>query len=157
MDKINRGFTLFEMIVAIGIFIVLVLLSGQVFFATLRGSTKTEVVREVRQNADFAVSVMERQLHNAANVKVCDGTQVSYFDQEGVLTSFSCVSGADSYIASGGARLTNPDVAVASCSITCPQTGVVEISFTVRQKATSPRPEEAGSYSVSTRVNLRNQ
>lgn len=156
----KRGFSLFELLIVLSLFVILALLAGQVFFAALRGTAKTEVVRDVRQNAGFAVSVMERQLRNALKVESCDGTQVTYLDQDGFSTSFSCVGGTDSYIASGGARLTTPDVVVPSCSITCPvvsgTASVIEIDFSLEQKS-GIRAEETAAYSVSTRVILRNQ
>ncbi|MBI3396853.1 prepilin-type N-terminal cleavage/methylation domain-containing protein [Candidatus Woesebacteria bacterium] len=110
--KIKFGFSLIEMLVVIAVFSVLVVLIAQGLTGSLRSTKKSESEISVKENLDFAISVMERQLHNAKAVDIasCGGTTLNYTDQYDNATSFSCVlpSGStSSYLASGSAHLTN--------------------------------------------------
>lgn len=160
--KSSRGVSLVELMFVVAIFVVVSLLVNQVLFATFRGSSKSAVGTNVKQNANHAVSVIDRALHSAASIISCNNNIVTYLNSEGVTSSFSCVSVGDSgYVASGSARLTSPDVTVSSCSITCQGEGgslsVVVIDMTLRQAGSAGlRVEEKGSFSVKTRVLLRN-
>ncbi len=157
----NSGISLVELMFVVTIFVVVALLINQVLFATFRGSSKSAVGTNVKQNANHAVAIMDRALHSAASILSCNNNIVTYLNSEGVTTSFSCVNVGDSgYVASGSARLTSPDVTVSSCNITCEGEGspnAVVIDMTLRQTGGAGlRPEEKGSFSVRTRVLLRN-
>lgn len=157
------GTTLFELLIVLTLFVVVVAVANQVFFTTLRGSTKSEVTAEVKQNANFAASVMERALHSASFIVSCTSTQITYLDADGVQSTFSCQDLGDAgYVASGSARLTQDTVAVTSCNFSCPsESGVttsVLLNMTLRQArgGAGLRPEEKAIYDLQTRVLLRN-
>ncbi len=158
----QRAFTLIELLVAFSVFVVLALFTTQSFFSILQGRSKTEVSRIVRQEADYVVSVMERNLRAALAITSCSSTNISYMDFDGNSAAFSCqnVGGSDSYMASGSARLTTSSVAITSCSFTCsPPTNPsqVTLSFTVKQSQPAAGPRETAEISVSSQVQLRNQ
>lgn len=142
---------------------VIVAVANQVFFSTLRGSGKSEVTGNVKEEANYAMSVIERALHSASSVVSCDGTSVNYLDTNGRQSSFSCRDIGDAgYVASASARLTSGKAAVASCSITCSEesgvTTAVLFDLTFRQAGSGLglRPEEKAVYDLKTRVLLRN-
>lgn len=140
------GFSLIEMLVVVGIFAVVALVSTQSVLLTIRSSRKSESLVYIRQNLDYALSVMERHLHAAKGVTCTSSTTVTYTDDLGTspLPTFSCVDtaagGDPGYVASNSARLTSANVDVTGCTFTCPQVtptpGVptpplnVEVSFT---------------------------
>lgn len=158
---------MFELLIVLVLFGTVVLLINQVFFSTLRTTKKSEDLNTVRQQGSYAVSVIQRHLQNATAISPgsCDpvsGTSISYFDQYGFPGTFSCldVGGSDSRIASGSSRLTAPEVAVAICSISCPdlvnnKEVVLNFKFTPRGAATATRVEEKTEFDIITRVILR--
>lgn len=121
----EKGMSLLEILVVVTIFAILGILTTRAVLLTLQGSKKSESLVHVRENLDYSMGVIERQLRNANSVDVCtSGTEVDYTDQNGNPGLFSCVvqvGSSDSYIASGSAnlRLTSNTVSITSCSITC--------------------------------------
>lgn len=126
LKNIN-GLSLIEILVVISVFAVIGILSTRSIFLTLRGAKKSDSLVRVRENVNYAMGIIERQIRNAESLEtVCDGTpksSITYIALEGVSTSFSCQNmSADGYIASGSARLTSSDIDITSCSFTCIQT-----------------------------------
>lgn len=159
----SSGTSLFELLIVLTIFVVVVAVANQIFFSTLRGSSKSEVTSKVKQEANYAMSVVERALHSASSVVSCGGQNITYFDADGRQSSFSCQNvGDNGYIASGSARLTSDQVTVSACNIVCSQeTGVttsVILDLTFRQggQQAGRRVEEKATYDLKTRVLLRN-
>lgn len=119
----KNGFTLLEMLVVLAVFSILAIISSQTVIITLQGSKKSESLGKVKENLDYAIATMERQIRNATNVSCPSTTRIDYKDQNGISTYFSCSDvGSAGYIASGSARLTSTDVTISSCAITCTQT-----------------------------------
>lgn len=124
MQKNIKGASLIEMLVAVSVFAVLGVILTQSLVLTLRGSRKSEAQIKVRENLDYAFSVIERQLRNANSISECpnsDTRVISYTDGMGVLSNFSCLGtdGVDAYISSGSARLTSEEIIINSCSFVC--------------------------------------
>lgn len=159
----SRGTSLFELLVVLTIFVIVVAAANQVFFTTLRGSKKSEVTSTVKQEANYAMSVIERALHSASSIVNCNARDITYLDADGRQGSFSCQGVGDSgYIASSSARLTQDSVAVTACNFSCPsESGVttsVIINMTLRQArgGAGLRPEEKSQLQLQTRILLRN-
>ncbi|MBI2590674.1 MAG: prepilin-type N-terminal cleavage/methylation domain-containing protein [Candidatus Blackburnbacteria bacterium] len=164
----KSGFSLLEILVVLSLFVLVALLANQIFFSALRGASKSEATTLVKQNGNYALSVIQRNLYNSRGIITCaagaTGTSITYFDADGRQASFSCVNAGgtgDSYIASGSARLTSEDVSVtSSCSITCDPSPPgtpreVIVSFELK-KRTGERVEEKAAFPFQTRVVLRN-
>lgn len=140
-----RGISLIETLIVISVFAVLGILSTSAVLLSLRGSSKGESQIKIRENLDYAVSVMERQLINASRVTSCTSASVVYQDSSGISGSFSCIG---DYIASGSARLTSTEIAVSACSFSCTAgTQLVVPSVVINI--------QAGNVSISTEINLR--
>jgi len=171
----SAGMTLLEVMVVVTIFAVLgILITGSITL-TLQGAKKSESIVRTRENLDYSLSVMERQIRGASNItSPCTippaisvpGTEIGYSDQNGMPSSFYCINTGsnDSYIASGSsiltaARLTNNTVKIVSCAFTCTSSSgssapVVAIDLTM-QDALSAGIQTA-SVSASTQIYLRN-
>lgn len=168
----KSGFTLIEVLVVTGLLATIGILAANIFFATLKGGTKAKVVKEVKQNGDFAISTMERMIRNAYQIpsSSCTGASESFIaivNPDYQTTTFACVwdsVNGVAKIASNGAALTSKKVTLgSSCpgslSFTCqkpdfvPET--VQISFTLSQKGTPDRAEQKAEVSFQTTISPR--
>lgn len=165
IQNTNFGVSLFEIIIVVAIFAVIAVLTTRSTFLTLRGSRKSDSQIKVKENLEYALNVVERQIRNADLINsTCDGSslgRIDYADSGGVLSFFSCEDrgGTSGYIASGSARLTSSEVNLTSCSFICTsQEGSVpaEIVVNLTAKDTSAVDVESTSVSTSTRIFLRN-
>lgn len=157
----EKGLSLIEILIVVTIFAVLGILTTRAVFLTLQGSKKSESLVKVRENLDYSVGVMERNLRNANSLIDClsGGTVVNYIDQNGDPASFSCISGIDSYVASGSARLTSSTVKVTSCSFACTlatSTNPSSVTINVEAQDTTATGIQNSTVTTSTKVSLRN-
>ena len=166
--KLLSGFSLLEMMVVLTIFSLLAVVATQAIISTLRVSTRSKATIKVRGDVDFAMSVIERNLHNAKNIVECpnsDTKVLAYNDIQGVQTSFSCVLGnGDGYIASGSGnlagRLTSSQTNVTACSFVCtPGSGDTPPLINIEVVARSKDADSALSANVdtSTQIYLRSR
>jgi prepilin-type N-terminal cleavage/methylation domain-containing protein len=164
------AFTLVELLVVVAIFAGLGVLLVNSLFSILRSNTKSELVKEIRQNGSFAIDVMTKKLAGANNPQ-CDEeqSQVTFSDSDGEEITFSCDSGG--YIASesAGAEKTaltsnqvgedNIKISLTNCSFECETAGTknkVTINFTLSQAGTSSRQEDLAQQSFSKVILVRN-
>ena len=160
--KTIQGFSLLEILVVITVFSMLAILTTQAVILTLRGTKKSESLTKVRGNIDYSLAVIERNIRNADSIVECpntDQTIISYTDENGSITSFSCASDSDGgYIASASGRLTNSEVDVTSCSFVCEDAvgetnPAVTVSVSARDSVLSAL--EGGEITISTKIFLR--
>lgn len=169
----KKGFTLIEMLVSAGIMALLSVVITQIFVATTRNSTKTDVLTDVRQNGNYALGVMERMIRSAKSVTVCGVTPTSSIEitnEDNLQTTFTCVLDGDSGVSRiasdsgtifGIEYLTNNNFTVGSCAsvFTCISGAnypSVAISFQLQQKSASASQYEKATETFITRVTLRN-
>jgi prepilin-type N-terminal cleavage/methylation domain-containing protein len=158
----KKGVSLIEMLVVVAIFAVLGILISRVILTTLRGSNKSNSLVKVRENLDYALAVMERQIRNADSVTTCpnpDHSRIDYRDGRGTATFFSCANiGPAGYVASGSARLTSSEIGITSCSFSCtPAVGRVPPSVTINLIGEDPNSPgvEGAQVTVTTSIFLR--
>lgn len=161
---LSRGMSLIEILVVITIFAVLGIIVTSSIVLTLQGTRKSESLIKVRENLNYSLAVIERNIRNANSIPVCPEattTTINYLDQYGNPTSFSCANTGleDSYIASGSSRLTSNAIKIVSCSFTCTPSDsstppLVTIDLTV-QDASSSGTQNAEVTTV-TQIYLRN-
>lgn len=168
----RKGLSLIEVLVVMTIFAVLGVLVTQSIVLTLVGSRKSESIIHARENLDYALNIIERQIRNASYVygdssytipcpNSGDTSSIYYKDQNNKESSFSCVYIGldDSYVASGSARLTSGNVRVTNCSFTCTvgATGapdLVTIELSLAEDSASGA--QGAEVSASTQIRLRN-
>lgn len=167
----QTGFTLFEVLMVIFLFTIIALVTTNLFFSILKSTSKAELEKEVKQNGDFAMNVMERMIRNSRQVTDCPNPSGSLQIQnpDGLLTTLQCfedegsakiasVSGSTQQFLTGKNVILGSNCALSTLSFSC-RAGPpkrITISFTLTQKGTSSRPEEQARVSFQTTVNLRN-
>lgn len=156
----KKGFSLIEILIVLSVFVLLVFISNQIFFSTLRGTSKTQAITAVKQNGNYAVSIIQRSLYSSRGLVSCTADRVNYYDADGKQTFFSCSQlGTDNaYIASDSARLTSEDVKVTVCTVLCKVSAApqeVELNFTLERKD-AIKIQEKAAFDFKTRVVLRN-
>jgi len=177
----SKGFTLLEILISISIAASVSILIAQVFFTTSRTNTKTELLKDVKQNGEFAIGIMERMVKNALRVEsLCLTTgstlsEIQLLNPNGDTTTFGCVlDGEVTRIAStsgtGGTEyLTSANVTIggASCddsgnslSFVCTsypdQPPKVTVSFSLSQIGTPPDKRDQASVTFQTSTSPRN-
>jgi len=163
LKKNIRGFSLLEIMVVISLFGIIAVIATQTIVLTLRSSRKSDAGAQLRESIDHSMAIIERGLRNAETIDPCLPAQqsVEYYDTLGEYTNFSCVNagGFDSYLASGSARLTNTELELVTCEMSCfPGTAsappLVEIKITAK-KANSSGTDEETIFSSDTNILLR--
>ncbi|MGA3292117.1 MAG: prepilin-type N-terminal cleavage/methylation domain-containing protein [Candidatus Microgenomates bacterium] len=159
-----KGFSLIEIMVVITIFAILgILVTGSIIL-TLQGTQKSESLIRARENLNYSLGVIERNIRNANSIPDCSGTAsntISYLDENGNPASFSCVNTGsdDSYVASSSARLTSSVIKITDCSFICtpPDSDnppLVTINLSVQDASASGIL--GASVTASTQIYLRN-
>ncbi|MEK7521381.1 MAG: prepilin-type N-terminal cleavage/methylation domain-containing protein [Patescibacteria group bacterium] len=168
LRRMNRGFTLIEILVVISIFAIILLIANQILFSAFRGSSKAEATTRVKREGERVFGLMERSIRNSRAIISCNSSQITYQDQYGVTASFVCRNvGTPNIgeIAAGSAALapiTVNDVDVTACSFSCETVGginkavLINATFVAEALSTSARVEERGSISLQSRILLRN-
>jgi prepilin-type N-terminal cleavage/methylation domain-containing protein len=169
--KKNKGFTLVEILVSIGLLAIVATVGSNMFFTTFRSSAKTKALTTVKQNGDYALSIMERTIRGAEEViensdgDICEQSmnKVKLKNLDGSEIEFACLDEgtATGYIASDSSRLVSTEVKLDACSFGCSSEGefypqAVNIDFTLSQAADEVRLEERASAEFETTVTTRN-
>ncbi|TSC53513.1 MAG: Uncharacterized protein LiPW16_370 [Microgenomates group bacterium LiPW_16] len=127
----QQGFSLVELLVAIGILGIVGSIATVILFTTLQSASKSDILREVKQNGDYAISVMERMVRNATTVEVgcpvgggtLTGTSLRIKNPDERTTTFRAeASESVTKIASTGGMLTNNKVSASNLSFICTRT-----------------------------------
>lgn len=184
LQKQKYGFTLIEILVTITIIASVSVLIAQVFFTTTRVNTKTELLKDVKQNGQYALDVMSRMIRSAAGVtSEClaagvPSKTITIKNANGDSTTFGCFYDSGNSVAriasvsaftAQSQNLTSQNVTLggASCAddamtlrFTCTSSSdepsKVAISFSLSQKGTPTDQFEKSSIQYQTIVSPRN-
>ncbi len=162
MKKFEKGISLLEILVVVSIFAVLGILITRSVLLTLGGGKKSESLIRIRENLNYSVGIIERQLRNANSITPCPNPNpltISYTDINGNAATFSCSDiGTEGYIASGTARLSSDAVNITDCSFTCATGSGTPSSVTISLEAedASASGIENTTVTTKTQVFLRN-
>lgn len=130
--KTNKGISLIEILISVLLFSFIGILSVQSIAVSIKGAKKSESQIRVKNNINYALSVIERLVRKAGKIDCASSTALvlNYTDERGSNTSFSCI---DNYLASGSARLTASDIGLTACSFSCTQgsSGPAVVAVTV--------------------------
>jgi prepilin-type N-terminal cleavage/methylation domain-containing protein len=159
----NKGYTLIELVIVIVIFSVIGIITSQTIVATIRATNKSAAVSKVRQNVDYAVGAMERQLRGASSiVSTCNATpqsEITFVDQNSNQITFSCIgvnsNNQPASIASDSANLTSAAITLSACTFTCtPQTAGTPPTITINITANDLNGQNA-PVTDTTQITLR--
>ncbi|MFH0863898.1 MAG: type II secretion system protein [Candidatus Gottesmanbacteria bacterium] len=158
----KKGFSLIEMLVAIGLMASVGSIAMIILFTSIKGANKGDVMRDVKQNGEYAISMMENMIRSAKSATCNGADQLTILNTDKYTTTFSLVGNK---IASEGATttgnyLTNDKVVVSGLTFNCtkPQGAppFVKMNFTVTQaNLTTTLAEEKASLDFQTTVSLR--
>ena len=168
MKNQNLGFTLVELLIVVTLIGFIGTITSQIFIINLRSQVKSELLKEVKQNGDYALSAMEMMIRNAVNISSlqCNipSDELTITNQDGFTTTFSCTNG--SKIASNTSSLTSNKVVVYNCSnafrVVCPTPPLypkyVFINYIIQQAGTdlTPTPGSITSLEYQSTISLRN-
>ncbi len=174
----ESGFTLLEMVVSLAIVAVVSVVLSQVFIATLRTNTKTEILKDTKQTGEIALETMVRLIQNAKSVTTtCDyaGTtsqSIVLINTDDGQTTLACVlDGTTTRLASTSAEgvqyLTTLNVTMGgtSCATSTLEfmckggAGVpssVTVSFQLAQSGVAAGVFEQSSETFQTTAGMRN-
>lgn len=159
----KKGFTFIEILVVIALIGIISLATSQIFFTVLQSESKGEITKEVKQNGDYALSVIEQMTRNAQDVDISNcnnsGTSFTITNSDGGTTIFDC---STTQISSNSSFLTNTLVDVSSCSVNvvCPTPATspkyVYINFTLSQHGPTAGVAQNASETYQSTITLRN-
>jgi len=161
----KTGYTLIEIIIVVGILGIIAVVGSAMFFSILKSSTKTKTLHLVKQNGDYALSVMVRMIRNARELvsptEDSVTSSITIKNPDGGTTIFACDS---SLITSNSASLISSEVKVSDCSnvfeVKVGKRGIkpaeVKINFSLTPAQEGTRPEEKVTVDFQTGVILRN-
>ncbi len=165
----EKGFTLVEVLVVSGIFIIITTVVVSIFFIILRGSKKSDSIVIVRQNGEQAMAQMVRIMRFAKSLDdpcpLIDQSSVTITaaDVAQTVYEFTCpaVFTAPNFIGLNGTKLINDaTVVVDSCYFVCTQQAgsspTIGISFTLSKRNIGGLPEENSTIPFKSSVTLRN-
>lgn len=175
---VSAGFTLLEMVVSVGVVAVVTVVLSQVFFVTLRSNSKTEILKDIKQNGELAMETMVRLIQNAKRItSTCSSagtslTSISVINADDGQTTFGCsFDGSASRLASTSAQgtqyLTSDNVTLGGTSCTESSlsfrcfggAGVptsITVSYRLSQAGTTGQAFEESSESFQTSATMRN-
>jgi prepilin-type N-terminal cleavage/methylation domain-containing protein len=151
----KSGYTLIEILIVIGILGIVAVIGSNMFFAILRNTAKSQILAEVKQNGNYALSVMSRMIRNARSIDACPGDSITLTNPDRETTTFSC-EGAR-VASNSGVFLTSDKVLSSACNFSCAGTTpeTVTVSFTLTQASDEERIEEKATLDFRTTVSLR--
>lgn len=165
----KKGFTLIEILVVVGILGLIAVIGTNMFFSILKGETKTRVLAEVKQNGNYALSVMGRMIRNAKEITSCTSNmqtitiknpdrEETTFDLSGTRIASRSALGTG-YLTSDKVRIDKTDPVNKpyrfDCTAVTGSPAVITIRFTLSQPGVATRPEEQATVDFKTTVSLR--
>lgn len=76
----KKGFTLIELVIVIAIVAIVAGITTDIIISVVRSYSKTKIITEIEQNANFALTKMEKELKTATNLTTPSGVAGSSSD-----------------------------------------------------------------------------
>ena len=170
----KSGYSLIELLVVITLIAILGTLTAEAFILGLRAQSKSEIVKEVKQNADYIGQVIENMVRNSIDIEEtqCNNSfqQLTIKSPDGLYTTFDCSS---SVMASISGQFPVPTIYLTlssnrvsivenSCNfrIVCPTPPInpkyVFFNFKLTQTGSNLPKEKQASIEYQNTVSLRN-
>src|SRR3990167_5678730 len=94
MLYVQRGYSFLELLIVIALVGTIGVVTSQVFIMGLRSQAKSEILKEVKQNGDYASAVMDNMIRNALDIDdvSCNTNtqQLSIMTKDGVTVTYDC-------------------------------------------------------------------
>lgn len=156
------GFSLVEMLVVVLVFSILAVVVTKSLTTSLRTSTKSESIGHVRENVEYAMSVIERSLRSAKGID-CGGssaTKLQYLTSSGTFAYFEC-SGVNIYYFYNPPLFYNlintNEVRITSCQFMAYCSALPHaVDILIRAQERKAQGAESAVYTARTKILLRN-
>ena len=167
ITRVKSAFTLIELVVVIGVLGILSAVAADMFINITRSYNKANVIAEIEQNGNLAISTMSNEIRSALSVSPTSGTasSIDIVDQDGATVTFSFISPAgndNGYVARNGLpiidneRVTGVNVTHGMFTIVEADPSVVGITMTITQpKGVPGRIDYQAETTLKTSVSLR--
>ena len=156
---LNKGFSLIELIVVIGLLSLLMLAISSTMLMSLVSSNRIRTVTKVKQAGNYAMGQIQNMVRGAKTITSCDsdGETVSLINVDGGETQIFLES---SRIASNSAYYLIPEnLTVSNFNLTCNPDDIephfVEFSFDLQDSQTQTSIQNPALH-FATSINLRN-
>lgn len=172
MEIKNDGFTLLEMMVTIAIIALLSVVFSQIFISTLRSNTKTEILKEVKQNGNLALESMTRMIQNATRVTCPSSQTLSIQNPDGNTTTLACAEDStttriasssasetvylSSTLVSLGSSVCSSSTLLFTCDLVSGLPSRISIAFRLSQAGLATAEFEQSGEDFQTTVLMRN-
>lgn len=165
--SLKRGYTLIELLVSIGIISIVAAIGVDIFLNITRSYNKANIITQIEQNGNLALSQMSYEIRNARSVSPTSGTTstLSLVNQDGQDVVFSFVpqtGSANGYVARNSIPLTDNsysngvNVIQLSFTVTGVNPLVVSITLALAQPLGAPgRVDYQAQTTLTTTVSLR--
>lgn len=84
----NKGFTLIEIIVVIGILSIIGVIVLTIFSRTLKGNNKAQILSSIKQNGQGALENIDKNIRNADNLVCSSPSNTTVVVKNGIYTRF---------------------------------------------------------------------
>lgn len=163
MKKKQAGYSLMELIIVITLLGILGIGAVGLFFSTLKGSGKSAVLSDVKEQGDFALIAIERVVRNSVRVISCTAPNLVVELPDGSQKTIAqTTEGGQTKLTIDGEQITGNELTVPQFSLTCEDGNRVKpdkvtVRFTLRKGNQSvDRPEDVFESVFQTSVTLRN-
>lgn len=117
---IQKGFSLFEMLVVITVFSLLAVLVTQSMAYSIKGSKKSENIAKMRSSLNYTLDLMERDIRSASSCTDNSGESITITDENDKQITYRCLtSSGRAWIASASSSLTADFIDLETCQISC--------------------------------------
>lgn len=168
----NKGYSLIELLVVITLISILGTLTTEAFILGIKAQSKSEITKEVKQNADYIGQVIENMVRNSIDIEEtqCNNNaqQLTIRSTDGYYTTFDC---SNQNMASIAGTLTEPQenltlsnnrVIVENCNfrVVCPTPPIdpkyIFFNFKLIQTGSNLSKEKQAFYEYQNTISLRN-
>lgn len=168
MEINNRGFTLIEILIVIVVLGFVVVAGSNLFFGTLMGNSKAEVLKEVKQNGEYALTTMDEAIKNCREVVNCELNSITVKNKNNQEITFERITEVidginlgriasnSSYLTSAKVNVPEEEFVLSCESLEAGRPVRVFVSFLVEQKEVTSRPEKRASMVFSSVISTRN-
>ena len=166
MKQINKknGFTVAEVMVAVSLLLIVVVVLSNLLFAVFKNAAKAEIAKNIRQNGNYALSIMEDRVINTTRIVNCSssdlqlvmlsGEEVRYRVLDQALIEEIKPVGAATY--DSPIYLTDQTVKINGLTIMCYRKKYITLTFTLEQSLGSTgRTEDQVSMIFKTNLGTR--
>ena len=166
MKQINKknGFTVAEVMVAVSLLLIVVVVLSNLLFAVFKNAAKAEIAKNIRQNGNYALSIMEDRVINTTRIVNCSssdlqlvmlsGEEVRYRVLDQALIEEIKPVGAAAY--DSPIYLTDKTVKINGLTIMCYRKKYITLTFTLEQSLGSTgRTEDQVSMIFKTNLGTR--